>query len=302
MYMAFPPSPQGISCDLGPQINFWYKNCSTMREQLNESNIMHEGIYIAASGAFKQERKLDVIANNLANMGNSGFKRDGLAFKELIPPFNSAGSVTAGLNTQQGSFTSKFPASYVGINALYTDTSNGVLRPTGNDLDLGLAGEGFFVVDTPQGQRYTRNGNLKIGVDGNLVTQEGYKLIGKNDEPIKIKSNGGQISIDGNGKITAGNGLQNEPIGNLKFVNFDDHSKLSKEGDGLFKISDPSVRQIATKNLKVHQGYLEASNVNSIEEMTNMIVTLRTFEAYQKVIQSIDQADDQAVNTIGRVA
>lgn len=263
---------------------------------------MHEGIYIAASGAFKQGRKLDVIANNLANLGNSGFKRDGLAFREMIPPFNSTASLTAGFNPQQRAFPSAFGVSYVGVNDLYTDTSNGTLNPTGNALDVGLDGDGFFVVDTPQGQRYTRNGNFKLAADGTLVTQEGYKLIGKNGQSIKIDLSAAQISIDAGGEISVGNGLQNTPVGNFKLVDFDDPSKLRKEGDGLFKIDEPGVKEKIPGNLAVQQGFLEASNVNSIEEMTNMILTLRTFEAYQKVIQSIDQADDQAVNTIGRVA
>ncbi|GJL78849.1 MAG: flagellar basal-body rod protein FlgF [Nitrospinaceae bacterium] len=264
---------------------------------------MHEGIYIAASGAFKQERKLDVIANNLANLGNSGFKRDGLAFREMIPPFNSNAQLTAGLNPAQGSFPSDIRVSYVGVNDLYTDTSNGTLRPTGNALDVGLDGDGFFVVDTPQGQRYTRNGNFKLSPDGSLVTQEGHQVIGNDNLPIKIDlTAGGRISIDASGGISLGDGLQNIPVGNFKLVNFEDPTKLKKQGDGLLKLEGAGAGEKPPGNLRVQQGFLEASNVNAIEEMTNMIVTLRAFEAYQKVIQSIDQADDQAVNTIGRVA
>jgi flagellar basal-body rod protein FlgF len=263
---------------------------------------MHEGIYIAASGAFKQERKLDVIANNLANQGNSGFKRDGLSFREMIAPFTNSSDLTAGLNTQQGISFSAFPVSYVAVDNIYTDTSNGTLRPTGNALDVGLDGDGFFVVDTPNGQRFTRNGNFKLAGDGSLSTQEGYSVLGRNGKPIKIALNGGQIAFDSSGGISVGNGLQNDPVGSLKLVTFDDPRKLAKQGDGLFKIADPSVKEQKPKNLNVQQGVLEASNVNSIEEMTEMITTLRAFEAYQKIIQSIDQADDQAVNSIGRVA
>jgi flagellar basal-body rod protein FlgF len=263
---------------------------------------MHEGIYIAASGAFKQERKMDVIANNLANQGNSGFKRDGLSFREMIPPFTSTASLTAGLNPQQAAYPSAFPVSYVALDNVYTDTSNGTLRSTGNTLDVGLDGDGFFVVETPNGQRYTRNGNFKLDAGGNLSTQEGYDVLGRNGKPIKIGLNGGQIAFDASGGISVGNGLQNDPVGNLKLVAFDDPTKLQKQGDGLFKIADPSVKEQKPTTLTVQQGVLEASNVNSIEEMTEMIVTLRAFEAYQKIIQSIDQADDQAVNSIGRVA
>jgi len=262
---------------------------------------MHEGIYIAASGAFKQERKLDVIANNLANQGNSGFKRDGLAFKEIISPFTSTAGLTAGLNPQRGASPSVFPVSYVSTDSAYTDTSNGTLRPTGNALDVGLDGEGFFVVASPNGKRYTRNGNFKLTKDGTLATQEGFKVIGQDGKPIKIPQNSGQISIDASGGIAVGKGLQNIAIGNFKLVTFENLARLKKQGNGLFQAT-PGIKEQPPKKLIVQQGVLETSNVNSIEEMTEMIVTLRAFEAYQKIIQSIDQADDQAVNSIGRVA
>lgn len=263
---------------------------------------MHEGIYIAASGAFKQEQKLDVISNNLANLGTTGFKRDGLAFKEMIPPFTESAQLSASLSPQLKAFQSDPNVSYVGVNDLYTDVSNGTSRQTGNPLDLALDGEGFFVVDSPQGQRFTRNGNLRLSGDGTLVTQEGYKVLGKEGKPIKIDTQGGNISINSSGGIAVKDGSQSIPAGDLQLVSFDDPAKLAKEGNGLFKIADASVKKLPIENLTVQQGFLETSNVNSIEEMTNMIVTMRAFEAYQKIIQSIDEADDQAVNSIGRLA
>jgi flagellar basal-body rod protein FlgF len=263
---------------------------------------MHEGIYIAASGAFKQEHKLDVIANNLANMGTTGFKRDGLAFKELIPPFTETAQLSASLSPQSTAFQPDPQVSYVGVTELYTDVSNGTLRQTGNALDLAIDGKGFFVVDSPQGQRFTRNGNFQLSGDGTLITHEGYKVLGKDGKPIKVDSQEGTISINSSGEISAGNGKQSTPLGDLQLVNFDDPKKLAKEGNGLFKIADPSVKKITATELNVQQGFLETSNVNSIEEMTNMIVTMRAFEAYQKIIQSIDEADEQAVNAIGRLA
>lgn len=263
---------------------------------------MQEGIYIAASGAIKQSRKMDVISNNLANLGNSGFKRDGLAFKELIPPFASAANTSANLNVQEASIPSDFQASYVGIDELYTDVSNGTLRFTGNDLDLGLDGEGFIVVESSRGLRYTRNGNLKLLQDGSLATHEGGKVIGQNGKPIKIDLTGGRISIDVKGAISVGNGFQNVPQETIKLVAFNDPTKLKKEGDGLFIDAGAGIKENPPADLKVQQGFLETANVNPVEEMVNMITTLRAFEAYQKIIQSIDEADEQVVNTVGRVA
>lgn len=262
---------------------------------------MHEGIYIAASGAFKQERKLDIISNNLANLGNSGFKRDSLAFREMIPPFTPAAAQAAAIDPRYAAFSPDQTVSYVGMTHFYTDPAQGSLRPTGNTLDLGLDGSGFLVVDTPQGQRYTRDGNLKLTPAGILATQEGYNILGDNGTPIQIDA-AGSIAVDANGAVSVGNGLQNTPVGNLKLAAFADPSQLTKEGSGLFRLSDPAVKEQAPKDLYVRQGFLESSNVNSVGEMTEMITTLRAFEAYQKIIQAIDQADDQAVNSIGRLA
>ena len=156
---------------------------------------MHEGIYIAASGAFKQERKLEVIANNLANMGTTGFKRDGMAFSELIPPFTESAQLSASLDPKPTAFQPDPKVSYVGVAALYTDASNGTLRQTGNVLDLALDGKGFFVVDTPQGQRFTRNGNFQLSGNGTLTTHEGYNVLNKEIKPIKIDAQGGVISL-----------------------------------------------------------------------------------------------------------
>jgi len=272
------------------------------KEPFNEVVYMHEGIYIAASGAFKQERKIDVISNNLANLATTGFKRDGLAFREMIPPFTETAQLSASLEPQLAAFQQDPNVSYVGVADMYTNVSNGILRQTGNNLDVALQGKGFFVVDSPQGQRFTRNGNFQLSGNGTLITQEGFKVLGKDGKPIKIDTQGGGISINPSGGIVAGNGQQSTPVGNLQLVSFDDPAKLAKEGNGLYKIADSSVKKQTAEKVSVHQGFLETSNVNSIEEMTNMIVTLRGFEAYQKIIQSIDEADDQAVNTIGRLA
>jgi flagellar basal-body rod protein FlgG len=263
---------------------------------------MHEGIYIAASGAFKQEQKLDVIANNLANMGTTAFKRDGMAFRELIPPFNETAQLSASLDPKPTAFQPDPNVSYVGVADFYTDGSNGTLRQTGNALDLALDGEGFFVVDTPEGQRYTRNGNFQLSGDGTLITHEGFQVLNKDGKPIKIDTQGGQISFNSSGGISVGNGQQSTPQGDLQLVSFNDPTKLAKDGNGLTRIADPSVKKQPAQNLNVQQGFLETSNVNPLEEMTNMIVTMRGFEAYQKIIQSIDEADDQAVNAIGRLA
>ncbi len=263
---------------------------------------MHEGIYIAASGAFKAEQKLDVISNNLANLATTGFKRDGLAFREMIPPFTETAQLAASLNPQPTAFQPDPKVSYVGVNEMFTDVSNGILRQTGNSLDIALEGEGFFVVDTPHGQRYTRNGNFQLSGDGTLITHEGNKVLNRENKPIKLEAQGGALSINSSGGVAVTSGQKSTPVGDLQVVNFDDTTKLAKEGEGLFRIEDASVQKQPAKNVRTLQGFLETSNVNPLAEMSNMIITLRAFEAYQKIIKSIDEADEQAVNAIGRLA
>ena len=269
--------------------------------QIYQGFLMHEGLIIAASGGVKQQVKMDVLANNMANLNNAGFKSDGLVFREIFPPFNEGSSADASKNALLPPNDSNENVSYVAVDTLYTDHSQGIFHKTDNPLDLALEGDGFFEIETPQGIRYTRNGNFRLDTGKNLVTQDGNFLLDKNKQKIKIEDNSGKIDFGPDGTISVGNGFGNQPAGTLSLVKFEDTSGIAKEGNGLYKIMDNKIKPIAADNIKVAQGVLERSNVNSIEEMTNMITAIRAFEAYQKVIQTIDEADDQAVNSIGRV-
>ena len=262
---------------------------------------MHEGLIIAASGGIKQQHKMDVLANNLANLNNAGFKSDGLVFREIMPPFDENSSVEASKNSLLPPNDSNANVAYVAVDKIYTDHSQGIFHKTDNPLDLALEGEGFFQVDTPQGRRYTRNGNFRLDTQEFLVTQDGNYILDSNKQKIKIEDQGGQIEVGTDGTITVGRGFGNEQKGKIGLVKFEDPTVLAKEGNGLYQVIDNQVKPIEAKNIKVSQGVLERSNVNSIEEMTKMITTIRAFEAYQKVIQTLDEADDKAVNSIGRL-
>ena len=262
---------------------------------------MHEGLIIAASGGVKQQLKMDVLANNLANLNNAGFKSDGLVFREIYPPFDEDSSADASKNALLPPNDSNENVAYVAVDTIYTDHSQGILHRTDNPLDLALEGDGYFEVNTPQGIRYTRNGNFRLDTGKFLVTQDGNFVLDSNEQKMKIEDNGGLIDIGPDGTITVGKGMGNQQVGKIRLVKFEDPQVLAKEGNGLYKIMDNKIKPLVTDKIKVKQGVLEQSNVNSIEEMTNMITAIRGFEAYQKVVQSIDEADDQAVNSIGRV-
>ena len=262
---------------------------------------MHEGLIIAASGGVKQQAKMDVLANNLANLNSAGFKSNGLVFREIYPPFEADPNADASKNASLPPNESNRNVAYVAVDNLYIDHSQGVFNRTGNSLDLALDGEGFFEVDTPQGPRYTRNGYFRLDTEGNLVTQDGNYVLDNQKQKIVIPANSGQIDIASSGIISVGSGLANQTLATIQFIKFEDPQVLAKEGNGLYKLMDNEVEPQTADETKVRQGFLERSNVNSIEEMTNMITAIRGFEAYQKVIQSLDEVDDQAVNSIGRV-
>ena len=261
---------------------------------------MHESIYIAASAGLKQARKMEMIAQNLANVNNTGFKRDALVFKEMMPPFSPDLENEAAKNVLLSPEKSNKNVSYVGITDYYTDFSVGVMKKTGGPLDLALDGEGFFKVQTPEGPRYTRNGNFRLNTAKQLVNKNGNQVLDLNDNPVVINAPG-RIAIDSEGNISVGNGLANTTITTIKMVDFENKKALQKMGDGLYRLMESPQNEIEAKNVKMNQGFLENSNVSSVEEMTEMIGTLRIFETDQKIIQSIDSMNDQSVNTIGRV-
>jgi flagellar basal-body rod protein FlgF len=261
---------------------------------------MQESIYIAASAGIKQARKMEVIANNLANANNTGYKKDALVFKEMMSPFQPDSGFDESRNILLPPDKSNKNVSYVAITDSYTDFSPGVIKQTGGVLDVALDGEGYFKVQTPDGPQYTRNGNFRLNTAKQLVNKNGNQVLDLNDGPIVINAPG-KISIDSGGSISVGNGLANTTITNIKLVSFEDKQSLEKMGDGLYRHIGSPEDELEAIDTKTRQGFLENSNVSTVEEMTEMIGTLRIFESYQKVIQSIDSMNDQSVNTIGRV-
>lgn len=265
---------------------------------------MIEGLYIAASGGTKQLKKLDILSNNIANINTHGFKRDLLVYEEKTAPaqsFSNNSSETKSLNQ----FNGYDPAvSYVQVMQSRTDFSQGSFLKTDNALDVAIEGQGFFVVNTPKGNRYIKNGHFKLDGQGNLVDQKGNMVLDRKDEPILIPLGTREITIVNDGSVFGGTEpeLEREFLGQLKVVNFNDLQALKKEGLGLYNLPDSSTQEILVSDAKVLQGFLENSNANPIHEMTKMIETLRQLEAYQKIIQSIDEVDDQSVNNLGQVA
>ncbi len=247
---------------------------------------MIKGIYASGTGMMPRMLKLEVIANNLANISTAGFKRDNIfvqIMKNTAVAQTKGGGDLSGLNVKE-----------------YTDFSEGSLSPTSNKLDLALQGSGFFVAQTPNGPRYTRNGSFSLSTDGTIVTSQGYPVLGAGG-PIQLpdmqKLSQGDISIDETGEVT----VDGKKLGRLEIANFADTSVLKKDGGTDF-VSDvpPTIGVADGKNTAVRQGYLEESNVNGIEEMVQMIELSRNFESAQKTMESQDGTLDKA-NDVGKL-
>jgi flagellar basal-body rod protein FlgG len=256
---------------------------------------MGGGIYVATSGALAYEKKLQIISNNLANANTVGYKMDHGQF-EFIEQENlpaSLGSETPEMTTSQAqNFWFEFHS--------YTDFTSGSLKNTGNDFDLALIGDGFFCIQKPEGVHYTRKGDFTLDAEGVLVTRNGFPVLGdggeisvKNAEnPRKIKAF--EVDVEGNVFVNG------QEVGSLRIVKFAEPQKLMKMGDTLFKPAENSPAPQEAEDTRVSQGFIEASNVDVVKMMTEMIAVLRGYETYQKVIRSAHEAYTKSINEVGK--
>ncbi len=276
-----------------------------------------KGIWVPLSGAIAQQRKVETIANNIANANTPGFKKDSLVFKEYLTRLNKGGEIVD-LPRKEWAPEDFYrheggDKAMVEVDGGYTNFNQGTLSSTGNPMDLAINGKGFFEVLSPNGVRYTRRGNLSVSQEGLLVTDQGYPVLsgiskaqlesqGRDEsaslnippESRVIQITGGRFSVTNSGEIFQ----DGQPTGNLSVVEFADTSQLKKEGHSLF--INPHNNNLLVENIKstVHQGFMEDSNVNAIQEMSELIKANRHFESIQKAIKTYDQRSGRAVNDI----
>ena len=267
---------------------------------------MDSGLYAAVNGALRTEMKLDVLTNNLANVNTTGFKEGNITFDSYMTSpgpeqFPLAGDSFMGL---KGPGDIPFPFSNPATNALSvtypaapsttTDTTQGGLVPTGNSLDVAINGEGFFVLDTPEGRRYTRDGSFEVNKLGELVNKNGFNVLGAGGGKLTIGTS--TVAIGEDGVISNKDG----PLGRLERVGIP-AEVLKKVGQNVYTAPEGSEIPMEGTLGGVQQGFLEASNANAIRGMTQMIEANRAFESYMKMIQTLDGLDGQA-NRIGRLS
>jgi flagellar basal-body rod protein FlgF len=251
---------------------------------------MENALLIGMSRQIALQRELDVIANNIANINTTGYKSDGSVFNEFLMPGASSGQF-------QGADRR---LSFVHDRATWHDFSSGPVNQTGNPLDVAIDGDAFLVVQTPRGERYTRNGALQINATGQLVTNEGYEVQGDGG-PIQFQSTDRDVSINADGSITVREGANTKSDstrGKLRLVRFDQTAQLQKDGSSLFIAPAGVAPQAATK-VRVIQGAIEGSNVRSVIEMARMIEVTRT---YSQVAGLLQQHQDLRRNAIDKLS
>ncbi len=278
---------------------------------------MLRGLYTAASGMRAQMHRMDALSNNLANVDVTGYKKDTSvhkAFPEmLIRRFNDDGVYKMPFGSLDTAPVVGKLGTGVEYNESFTVFEQGSLQQTENPFDMALEGKGFFAVQTPQGERYTRNGSFHLGKEGLLVTKEGYPVLGE-DGPIRIKENNFTIDSQGrvfhNAKMAPGEDRlvsleeneweQTEEVDQLKLVRFQRPRFIKKQGSSLWRETSESGEALSAaqsgEGPQVQQGFLETSNVNPVKEMVNMIEVNRAYESNQKVVQTQDQMTGKLIN------
>jgi flagellar basal-body rod protein FlgG len=232
-----------------------------------------------------ESARQDVIANNLANVTTTGFKRDETTSETfgnlLVSNMGVPGTPVVGplnLGTELG--------------GIVTIDRQGALRATNNSLDIALAGEGWMTVEAQGGRRYTRDGQLQVDQNGRLLAGDGSALVGVNGKPITVDPSAEAVSIAQDGTVTQG-GTER---GQIRIVALDPAS-LRKEGSNLV-----AGTETGAGSATVRQGYLEASNVNTVTEMVELIEVMRAFEANQKAALAQSDTLQEAVTKVGAVA
>ncbi|HEY0219241.1 MAG TPA: flagellar basal-body rod protein FlgF [Afipia sp.] len=252
---------------------------------------MKNTLLVALSRSVALERQMDVVANNVANVNTNGFKASNSLFEEFL---------------QTGAHEDNFSSSdrrvsFVQDRATMQDFSPGSNERTGNPLDVAINGKGFLTVQTPGGERYTRDGGLQINAQGQLVTASGNPVLGTGG-PITFQQTDRDINISEDGTVTVREGTvtQVDSVrGKLKIVSFDNPQALKREGSNLFSAGGAQAQpDIASR---VNQGFIEKSNVNAVTEMSRLMEVSRTYQSVASLMQQQSDLRKSAIQSLADV-
>jgi flagellar basal-body rod protein FlgF len=244
---------------------------------------MDNALFVGLSSQMVLRREMDIVANNIANADTAGFKVESLMSR--AEPKRPA-VVAPGPQ----------PVKFVLDDGVARDFGQGTLRSTGATFDLGIEGEGFFTVSTPDGERYTRDGRFQMDPTGRLVTTNGEPLMGDGGGEIVIDPEKGEVTISKDGVVSQGI----ERVGKVGVVGFADLSILRKDGDNLYR-NTSNLQPEARPDSLIRQGMLESSNVNAVVEVTRMIEVMRAYERVTKMMDSTAELSRRSIERLGRV-
>lgn len=257
---------------------------------------MVRALYSSYTGMNNEQKRLDIISNNIANAATTGYKQESVtsqAFDQMLAIKIRDGS-DAYINRPIGRMSLG-----VKLGEVYSNFEQGSIRNTGNTFDIALSGKGFFTVRVEDkngnsSMKYTRDGNFSMDAQGFIIDADGNHLQGR-DGDLQVPPDAKDIAISKAGVVTA----DGVTVGYIDVVDFENYDYLEKFGDTMYN----AIEGAAFKNTSatVEQGYLEQSNVNVVSEMVNMITITRAYEANQRVMKTVDGLLDKAANNVGRV-
>jgi flagellar basal-body rod protein FlgF len=221
-------------------------------------------------------RELQVVANNIANLATTGFRSEGVIFSEYIQGVTHGESLSMGMG-----------------NVHNTNFAQGVLTQTGGSLDFGIEGDGYFLVETPRGERLTRAGAFAANAQGELVTYDGFRVLDAGGAPIFVPSDAGPLSVSSDGTLS----VNGAPIAQLGVVRPNAPLDLVRE-DGVMFRADAGFEQ--AQDARVAQGFTEGSNVNSVGQLARMIEVQRAYEMGQSFLESEDERVRTALKTLSQ--
>ncbi|MGI9383171.1 MAG: flagellar basal-body rod protein FlgF [Methyloligellaceae bacterium] len=245
---------------------------------------MENALLISLSRQMALQSRMDVLANNMANVNTAGFKSDSLMFEEYVMPVARMSDVNG----------SQARLSYVQDVAVFRDFTEGTAEQTGGELDVAISGDAWLVVRTPNGDRYTRNGQLKLDASGQLVTQDGFAVLGQGG-PVTFTVDETGIEIARDGTISTSQGTK----GQLSLVSFANNNQLKKEGSTLFA---SEATPTPAENAEVMQGMVEKSNVQPVIELTRIIETVRAYTAVTRTLQQTHELRQDAIERLGNTS
>lgn len=239
---------------------------------------MENASYIALSRQMVVMRQIDMLANNIANISTPAFKGESMVFVDYVARTNDGQKLN-----------------YVQDYGQVRNTAEGSFTMTGNPFDLAIRGSGYFVVNTKNGQQYTRNGRFTLDVNGQLVTGDGQAVLDTNGRPVVIPQDATNVQIAEDGTVSAGNG----PIAQIKVVTFQNEQAMQNQGDGLYTTQQ---QPKAATDASIVQGAVEESNVQPIIEITRMLDAQRAYVEAQNFVQTQHNLQMDTIDKLTRSA